>query len=275
MQRISNITEVRNTFRSKPIGSCIYCGATHELTDEHVIPYALGGNIILTDSSCHTCATITSDFERKVFRGFMQNARIAGKYPTRKPKKRPKILPLQIEHEGEFKHIDLLPEMHPGFLVLPLFEPPGILVRRQPSTGLKVSGYETLYFGKNPTDVANDLDINTMRTTENWDLSSFARLLAKIGYSYSVVALGLCPREQIPILPLILGKVDDASHWIGSADFKLDVEAKKPTHALAFLWVIDPNDSNKELLVVRVKLFVPSGATGYEIVVCRRDIGQV
>jgi hypothetical protein len=201
----------------------------------------------------------------------MLNARVAGRYPTRRPKKRPKSLPLQVERNGEFKQVELAPQEHPALLLLPLLEPPGIFTGRTLATGVTVCGHETLYFGKNPADVARALDVKTIRTTENWDISSFARLLAKIGYSYSVAAFGSLPREQVFVLPLILGTADDASFWLGSSDFRLVVEAKNPTHALAYAWIPDPNDAGSELLVVRVKLFVSSGATGYEIVVCRRQ----
>ena len=40
-------------------GECIYCGALAkdvELTDEHIIPYSLGGEAIILDASCKACA---------------------------------------------------------------------------------------------------------------------------------------------------------------------------------------------------------------------------
>jgi len=50
-------------------GYCIYCGATGvRLTDEHVVPLALGGVHILEDASCDTCADITKKFEQDVAR---------------------------------------------------------------------------------------------------------------------------------------------------------------------------------------------------------------
>ena len=131
-------------------------------------------------------------------------------------------------------------------------------------------GAEILYFGKHPVDVAKSLNAKTIQGRVNWDITSFARLLAKVAYAYAVASVGLLPRENVTILPLILGVTDDASRWLGSAQFRLSVESKDPLHALGHLWVADPNDSMSELLLVRVKLFVPSGATGYEVVVCRR-----
>ena len=46
------------------VGRCIYCGATEpplgarRFTDEHIIPLALGGNLILQEASCTDCAAI-------------------------------------------------------------------------------------------------------------------------------------------------------------------------------------------------------------------------
>ena len=195
----------------------------------------------------------------------MLSGRVAGNYPTRRPKQRPKSLPLQVEKHGEFETIALPVQEHPALLMLPLLKPSGILKGQAYTTGTTVSGYETLYFGKNPVDVVRELGVKTLRTTENWDISSFVRLLAKIAYSYSIAAGEALPREQVVILPLILGLADDASFWLGSADFKLAVESQNPLHALAYAWIPDPAETEKELLVVRVKLFVPSGATGYEL----------
>ena len=50
----------------KPVGHCIYCGATADLTDEHIIPFALlprGGDWFLPKASCPDCADNTKRFE--------------------------------------------------------------------------------------------------------------------------------------------------------------------------------------------------------------------
>jgi hypothetical protein len=68
-----------------------------------------GGRLVLPDSSCPACAAITSAFERKLLRGFMWDARTSGGYPTRRPKERPKSLPLQVECDGVVEQIELVP----------------------------------------------------------------------------------------------------------------------------------------------------------------------
>lgn len=250
-----------------PVDSCIYCGRLSDLTDEHIVPFALGGRLILPKSSCRACAKVTSAFERECLRGFMLDARTAGGYPTRRPRKRPTTLPLEVTSEGEQELLRLEPSDHPGFLFLPRFERAGILAGGEPRSGLLVNGVETLYFGKAPPAVASELDAEGLRYSAQLPAYAFARLIAKIAYSYAVGARGLLPLSHATVLPLILRGQNDASQWVGSSDFRLEVESKGPLHALSSGWIPDPSGSSRGLLLVRVKLFASSGASGYEVVV--------
>jgi 5-methylcytosine-specific restriction endonuclease McrA len=45
------------------VNRCIYCGTLENLTDEHIIPYGLGGRSILPKASCSECSNITTNFE--------------------------------------------------------------------------------------------------------------------------------------------------------------------------------------------------------------------
>jgi HNH endonuclease len=92
------------------VGSCIYCGEKEGLSDEHVIPYGLGGNLILRKASCHTCAKITSNLELRLLRGqwwpYRKTLEIqtrSGNYPKYRPAHlvqlyAPKI-PIQIKSD--------------------------------------------------------------------------------------------------------------------------------------------------------------------------------
>lgn len=197
--------EIHNTTRLEPVGECIYCGSTDKLTDEHIVPLALGGRLVLPDASCVVCAAITSAVERKVLRGFMLDARAVGKFPTRRPKERPRTSSLDIERDGHFESIELPSSESPGFLHLPRFARAAFLAGYPPMKGVTFVGIDTLYFGKNPTEVARAIGTKTIRTTVTVDASSFARMLAKIGYSYAVASQGLYPRTEVPVLPMILG----------------------------------------------------------------------
>jgi hypothetical protein len=149
---------------------------------------------------------------------------------------------------------------------LPLLKANGLLEGRAYTSGVDVEGIETLAFG----DVGAALSrfgAHEFETSVNWDVSAFAKMLAKIAYAAAVASGQNLPRERVPVLPLILGKRDDASYWIGSAEFKLRVEDERPQHALGFALCKDPRNKDHCLLVVRIKLFASSGATGYEVVV--------
>lgn len=190
---MSQVTEIRNTHRLPEVGFCIYCSAREQLSDEHVVPLALGGNLILPKSSCQGCAAITAAFEGRVLRGFMLAARAVGGFPTRRPKDRPAELAMQLVTGEEVNTVSLPLEEFPALLQLPLFEPPGIVVNRVATRGISICGIETIRFGKDPTEVLKDLGATTMRQTTDLDAISFARMLAKIGYSYAVGALGPLP----------------------------------------------------------------------------------
>jgi hypothetical protein len=269
----SEILEVRTKVYGDPVGRCIYCGESDGLTDEHVVPLGLSGNFVLPKASCKRCNSITSAFERKVLRGFMHEARTAGQFPTRRPKQRPRTLPLKVKRGDSLESIALPSDESPGFLHLPKLDRAAFLTGRAPVYGVTVVGVEILYFGKRPDDVATTLGADTIEATVNVDVAAFVRMLAKIGYAFAVAARGPYPLNEVPILPLILGSADDGGTWVGSADYRLVVEAKLPQHGLALLPATAVVDgSTEEILVAHVKLFASAGATGYEVVVRRRRL---
>lgn len=84
-----------------PVGKCIYCGSTNNLTDEHIVPFGLGGNLELPKSSCKECARITSKFELAVLRGSMRPARIYREIQSRNNHSdAPTNFPVVIESGG-------------------------------------------------------------------------------------------------------------------------------------------------------------------------------
>lgn len=163
-------TEVYATTRAAPVGKCIYCNQTEDLTDEHVVPFALGGRLVLPDASCKKCAKITSAFEAKVLRGFMLEARAVGKFPTRRPKERPTTIPLTIGTGEHAQLIELGLADAPGFLHLPLLTPAAYLAGQPAATGVNICGNQVLYFGKPPTDVAASLGTKTLTSTFTLDV---------------------------------------------------------------------------------------------------------
>lgn len=261
---MTKIIEAHQTHRFAPVGECIYCGAKNELSDEHIIPLALGGNLVLPDASCKKCAAITSRIERSILRSFMYEARVVGNFPSRRKKDRPSTLRTKlISREDKVVEHDLPVGEAPAFLILPMFARATILNNQPPARSMNIIGLETLHFGKDVEELVRGHDAKGIEFDAQIQATEFAQLLAKIAYGYLVATMGIFPREETPLLRLIRGEADDGGSWVGSHEYKLEVEAKNPQHALGV--VTCSNAENVQGFLVRVKLFAKSGATGYEI----------
>ena len=84
--------------RHAPLGRCLYClvagGSGVPLTEEHLIPRALGGRLTLRDAVCEPCRRITGRLEQATLdREFLvpktllalKRRRARGKGPSRLP----------------------------------------------------------------------------------------------------------------------------------------------------------------------------------------------
>ena len=66
---------------------CIYCSSTDEITDEHVVPYALSKNShVFLKASCKTCANIIQPYEQFVLRVQLGIFRAYNRSPSRSKK---------------------------------------------------------------------------------------------------------------------------------------------------------------------------------------------
>ncbi|MGH7226437.1 MAG: HNH endonuclease, partial [Gemmataceae bacterium] len=81
--------------RYAPVGRCIYCGATKPVlgyarfADEHIIPLALGGDLVLPEAVCKRCEiTINKQIETPVLVHEWRPLRDKLGWPTRKPSAR-------------------------------------------------------------------------------------------------------------------------------------------------------------------------------------------
>jgi hypothetical protein len=127
-----------------PVGFCIYCGAQDKLGEEHVIPFGLGGNLILPAASCRQCSDITG----RQIEGAILNAywgthsvpRLRLNLPTRKPKKRPQKRILRItDAKGTVKTVSVDAHDVPlAFLGMTTEHTrPGILLGAEPTDRIK------------------------------------------------------------------------------------------------------------------------------------------
>ena len=247
------------------VDCCIYCGSRGELTDEHVIPLGLGGNLVLPASSCKQCATLTSKFELFVLRGFMREARAVAGLPSRRKAQQPKT----IKHELTLRSGDALVRELPisaslAFLHLPVFSPCRFLDGKPPIAGLQIRGLDTLHFGKDVESFVLEQGATAIRGNVRIDVNAFARMLAKIAYGFHVGADGQFPSEESPALALLKAQIQQPGSWIGSIFAPTPESTFRGLHALSLEH--RESQTGDQLSVVHVKLFARTGACTYEVV---------
>jgi HNH endonuclease len=112
-------------------GECIYCGASGagiELTDEHIVPFSLGGNAVIVDGSCKGCARETTRIENELARRVYWDFRAHMNAPTRRKKERPSELPFSFSIGGSTPQTKVVPIAdHPYFTPMPVWGLPGLL----------------------------------------------------------------------------------------------------------------------------------------------------
>lgn len=248
----------------EPVGRCIYCDSKQPpLTDEHVIPYGLGGDRVLPAASCKACQVETSKIENFCLRTVMGHARITMGIPTRHPKERPTELPLTLVlPDGTEEAVLVSAKNFPVTLLLPYFVPAEAL-RSDPivSPGTQQSGI----WWHRPTDSVLTAFLakhgaNSIRVGK-FEPLMFARFLAKIAHGYAVAELGIDAFEPTT-RALIRGHDSRMNQFVGG-----QLGADLPADELHCLRHCIRNDSGA--IVVCIRLFALLSAPIYHVLVGR------
>jgi hypothetical protein len=243
-------------------GACIYCGKQNILlTDEHVVPFSIGGKHIISKASCVMCANITKKFEQDVMRDLWGQARASYNAPTRRKKERVKSFVLK-DPKGVADDLTVLAQHYPAPMIFYYMPAAGILagtdrlVDRSPEWVLKaiVDDARVKEFEKNHPGRLTSSFKNVPQ--------SFGRLLAKIGHSQVMTALDCS--DFVPIcLPYILGKKSNVSYVVGSSP----TNAPPQPEFGYVLRTIQVSANNRMLLVVEVRLLANNDTPTYNVVV--------
>jgi hypothetical protein len=246
----------------RPVGHCIYCGATDDLEREHILPFGLSGVAVLPKATCRRCAKITGKTEQTVLRGPMWPVRVyRGLRSRTKHKNAPKTYPLTIVKNGKEETVQLQAEEYPILLHFPLFSPPGLLSPEGYTSGIRLTGVATISFGPNPVQVAKTLRATEFRDTQSHQPAEFARMVAKIAYAFAVAEDQLERIEGEPlVIPAILGETDNIGNLVGTLT---EPFTAYPGELHRILVVAD---EEKGLLISEVHLFSDSQAPRYGII---------
>ena len=215
-QDVQESTEppIDTPFEPISIGRCVYCGNTDELSDEHIVPYGLGGRWKLREASCPTCRDITSNFEMDVQRRYFMMMRTTLGLPTRHPDQRPRSFDLAVDQAGRAQTLNVSADDTPTMFIMPTFARPGYLDGNISIRGLVLIGWSLHGRGSELDAFRAAHPVDSVSFSAPLSVS-FGRMLAKIGYCMVVHKYGLNSIEEAFVLPSILGTKDDVGCWVG------------------------------------------------------------
>jgi hypothetical protein len=201
-------------------GRCIFCGRTEptpgfaRFGDEHIVPLAFGGDLIIPEATCKTCETIINrQIETPILSHEWRPLRDRLDWPTRKKGDRQARQQTFITmKDGRRKSIWIGDHSTPTILYR--FDRPNIL------TGFRPSSPDANWTISMLGDTSKEASLREMHP--DWDgrhkIKSrpyeFARLVAKISHAYAVAEWGLDSFSH-GLTDLILGRDTDYFYRVG------------------------------------------------------------
>jgi len=224
--------EKRQGRRIPSPGKCIYCRREPvpptKLTDEHVVPFAIGANtIIFHDCCCEECARTIQRYEQEVLLKQLGNFRRQIDAPSRtKPKKRPTHANVRFKEVddkgGDLRQLGLrsIPIANLP-LTLSLWKLPEPRIMRPGATPDCDQGRP--WYHCDDTDALQRLCRKVAEETGSKHVAMeigavnrnhFLRFLAKTAHAYAVAELGL-EAFKPRLTDIILNREDDISKYVG------------------------------------------------------------
>ena len=245
--------------RYQPLGRCMYClaagGAGVELSEEHLIPRALGGRLTLPDAVCEPCRRLTGRLEQATLeREFLvpktllalKRRRARGKGPSRLP---------NVALAGEHAPSILTADTFPRRFSLPVFAPAG----RAPDTSRATDFVDChMNLGSPSRQTAQAM-------TPHRDPFALAYSIAKWAYALAVAECGLDGWEAAPVRDLMLGRRNDVLAFVGNPS---------PPAVASREWLHDfavREDAGR--VTVTLAPFASAGMTPYEVMLAGAATG--
>lgn len=203
MQALSRLNR-QPAFRYSPVGRCIYCSRSENpLSDEHPIPFALGGNLILPQSSCADCANKTHRYEGVTMRSTLGTLRMRFNFPTRRKRERPASVEIgTIDAKGRTGRAKVPIDEYPVGVALPHFGRAGLFLGSIPELDTLQHVARSFYLNG---------DMDGFREKYHWDgVLQFRWMPVEL---LVVANCSVFPGSGTPIYEVVLGYVDDPDHF--------------------------------------------------------------
>lgn len=237
------------------VGRCIYCGATAGLTREHIVPFAISGDLILPDASCKDCSRVTSSLETSLLKDSFGLIRNKYGYRTQNSKKRHNKSEFEfciIDSNGNKTAVNNSGDFIPLVSwALPFIREPGLMLRESLENVTKDD--ETMV-------VISEHDINAMKRIAGNDhgfeflsgtvnLDKFYRAVAKIAHSFAVATLGI-ERCNWLLTEIIINGCPDIRNFVGG------IKNIEPIENLSYFITLGTcNINEKRLLLAKLRFF--------------------
>jgi hypothetical protein len=199
-----------------PPRHCAYCPSTEGLTNEHIIAYGLGSELIFRDASCAECSKETSKVEDFVLRRYLGPLRSYLSLPSRNPKQRPDGYKLKLTGDGRTWTQKVSLSEHPGIIKFVMFaEPPGRVAGRpvdHPTWSIRL--VEAKIFADWERRLSA-LGAHSAEDKVGLKATDIARMLAKTAHSFAIAELGHDAFEETYVDHLVKREAPDWNYWVG------------------------------------------------------------
>jgi hypothetical protein len=149
------------------------------------------------------------------------------------------------------------------------FRGPGILEGREPAPGIDTVGTVTIRWGPDPKQFAAQRGIKQLSGQSTLHPAEFGRMIAKIGYSWTIARFGMESVAENFVRAVILGSSDRIGYLIGCVSIDVPKPLTPNEHVLQPVIYKGGTSGDNRLLAVRVKLLADSSTPVYEVVIGR------
>jgi hypothetical protein len=200
--------------RHAPLGRCLYCLATGvPLTEEHLIPRALGGRATLRDAVCEPCRRYTGRFEQVTLdREFAVPKTLLALKRRRARGKGPERMPSVVLEAGAVATSTLTPDTFPRGFSLPMFESAGLLSSVDRASTLPCIEFSSCHLRLGTPRVHHVAAPPALPEPH-----AYAYAIAKWAYGMAVAKEGFDACDMHAIRDLLAGRRGDVFNFVGSA----------------------------------------------------------
>lgn len=259
------------------VNRCIYCHNDKALSNEHIIPFGLGGRWVLPKSSCVECAKKTAAFEQTCQRTMYGLLRMYYNLPTRRKNERPQKLPLKVKlsPDAEWSFMDVDRDIYPFLITFPILPMPDELTGRitQCERGAKV---KRLWIRANSfrdgllphlQSLCTELKVFGVHPDSTFSAPEFFCMLAKIAHAFATAELGIGAFTPF-LMPIICNSdTSNSVQYIGGLE-----NVEPPTNGLHELSL---HYDRLGIVAVKIRLLAALGTPTYLVAVGRERSAKI